>query len=74
MSVQTMNCSRVDLCDYEVKILRVCAGEAVNDVSWGAAMAQALECLKGLGLARLSAGEYTATEKGRAWLAGCPGG
>jgi hypothetical protein len=60
-----------DLCEYEVKVLRLCAGEPVPDIEWGAAMGQSLECLRGAGLVSLSAaGVYSATELGRGYLVG----
>ena len=59
----------MDLCEYELKILRVCAGEAVPDVQWGAAMGQCLETLSGAGLIACTRGVYAATDAGRARLA-----
>jgi hypothetical protein len=59
----------VTLCEFEVKVLRVCAGEAVPGMAWGAAMGQALECLEGARLVARKAGVYSATDQGRAYLA-----
>jgi len=58
-----------DLCAYEIDVLRVCAGEQVPGMQWGAAMGQALECLECAGLVARSGGAYAATDKGRSYLA-----
>jgi hypothetical protein len=52
------------LCDYEVKVLRLCAGQDVPDLQWGAAMSVALESLKGFGLVDCTNGAYRATKTG----------
>lgn len=54
-----------NLCDYEIKLLRLLAGEDVPDMQWGAAMGACLECLKGSGLAHAVGGKYEITDKGR---------
>lgn len=58
-----------ELCEYELKVLRVAAGEDVPDMSWGAAMGQALEFLRGRKLVRLEGHRYTATALGVELLA-----
>ena len=57
-----------DLCDYEVDVLRLCAGEDVPGMHWGAAMGQALECLEGRGLVDRGRGAYFATQAGADFL------
>ena len=54
-----------DMCEYELKILRVMAGEDVEGVSAGAAMWTAAAWLKGRGYAE---GHYSITQKGRDYL------
>ncbi len=59
-----------NLCDYEISILKVCAGIPVPGLQWGAAMGQALEFLSGSGLVHRShQGVYSATEAGKELLA-----
>lgn len=58
------------LCDYEVKVLRACAGEKPEGLSWGAAMSVAIECLEGRGLIERGPAGYRATESGREYLMG----
>jgi hypothetical protein len=60
-----------DLCDYELDVLRVCAGVNVPGMRWGAAMSVALECLSGRGLVEAPGGRYTATAAGRARVGLC---
>jgi hypothetical protein len=57
------------LCDYELKVLRECAGERVPGLSWGTAMGAALESLSGNGLVERIGTRYEATKKGRVQLA-----
>lgn len=56
--------------EYEVKVLRICAGQAVPGMHWGGAMGQALECLVGSGMIVSKAGKYEATQDGEKYLAG----
>jgi hypothetical protein len=56
---------QVKLCDYEMKVLRECAGERVPGLSWGAAMGAALDALSGNGLIERVGIRYEATKKGR---------
>ena len=55
-------------CEYELSVLRLCAGENVPGMHWGAAMGQALECLEGAGLVQRKAGVYSASESGISYL------
>ncbi len=57
------------LCEFELKVLRECAGEPQPDLSWGAAMSAALETLKSRGLVERSRRFYVATEAGLKQLA-----
>lgn len=63
-----------DLCDYEIKVLRVAAGERVDDVVPGAAIMVCVERLKSLGLVAQryrpedNAMVYEITDAGRAHL------
>lgn len=64
-----------DLCDYEIQVLRMLAGETVQEMQWGAAMSAALGLLKGRRLVELApTGDrslrYQITDTGRAALAG----
>ncbi len=57
------------LCEFEVKVLRMCAGESVPGMAWGAAMGASLEALEGARLIARTRGVYTATDAGRLYLA-----
>lgn len=61
------------LCDYELSVLRECAGEKQQGLAWGAAMGAALEILTGAGLVRKTVSpngiKYEASAKGQAELA-----
>lgn len=60
-----------DLVDYEIDVLRICAGRPPKtEMHWGAAMGVAVECLRGRGFAVLQSSsrggyEWVATDKGR---------
>jgi len=54
--------------DYEKKILRHLNGEDVPDLSWGAAMGEAIGFLKGDGYVRRVGNKYEITDAGRAAL------
>lgn len=56
--------------DFELKVLRVLAGESVPDVAGGAGMWSAARWLKSQGYAE---GHYTITQKGRDYLAALDG-
>lgn len=58
-----------EMCEYELQILRVMAGEEVSGVSAGAAMWSAAAWLKGRGYA---VGHYEISQKGREYLANLP--
>ncbi len=60
------------LCEFEIKILRVCAGEAVPGIEWGAAMGVCLETLRSAGLIDCVRGHYTANTAGVEYLKGIP--
>ena len=49
----------MELDEFEIKILRICAGEAVPGIQWGAAMGQCLETLSHAGLIDCCAGRHT---------------
>ena len=51
--------------DYERDIMRHLNGEDVPGLSWGAAMGEALEFLRGDGYVRQRAGRYELTDEGR---------
>jgi len=55
----------MNLCEYEINLLRLMAGEDVPDMQWGAAMGACLGFLKGSGLVRSVGGKYEITDKGR---------
>jgi hypothetical protein len=60
------------LTDFELDVLRSCAGEKVAGLPcWGAAVGQALECLAGSRYI-VSAGNQTLTDKGRALYESLP--
>lgn len=42
----------MELCDYEIIVLRICNGEDIPDAHWGAAMSIALESLCGRGFVK----------------------
>ncbi len=54
----------LDLCEYEIRVLRLCAGKHDSGLVWGGAMAAALEFLCGKGLAENVRGTYRATVRG----------
>lgn len=56
------------LIDYEIEVLRCVSGEEVAGLSWGAAMSEAVETLKGRGFVRLNGTRYEPTDEGRAIL------
>jgi hypothetical protein len=59
----------VKLCDYELQVLRECAGERVPGLSWGAAMGAALDVLLVNGLVERRGSRIEATKKGYVHLA-----
>jgi len=46
----------MELCDFEINVLRICGGENIEGMHWGAAMSVALESLVGSGLAEKTFG------------------
>ena len=58
--------------EFEIKILRVCAGEAVPGIEWGAAMGACLETLRTAGLIDCVHYAYAATDAGHEYLKGIP--
>lgn len=59
-----------ELCEFEIDVLRLCAGERVEGLIPGAAMWQAVECLRGSGyLTRLPDGTHIASARGVEYLA-----
>lgn len=57
-----------ELCEFELRVLRLCAGYEESELSWGAAMGQALEFLRGRGLVEQLNGSWRANAKGLALL------
>jgi hypothetical protein len=61
-----------DLCAYELKVLRECAGQPQPDLQWGAAMSAALGFLKGAGYVTTVHADgvikYVATDRGTQYL------
>ena len=59
----------IDLSDYEIKILKIIRGDDVKGVRWGAAISEAIERLKGLGLVGITThGKYVLTISGWRFL------
>lgn len=57
----------IDLCDFEIELLRSMAGEKPGQ-PWGAAIGAALGFLKGSGYVTSNNGAYSVTDAGRAVL------
>lgn len=61
--------SASELDEFEVLVLRDCAGEVVEGLTWGGAMGQAVEVLRGSGyLERGLDGRHRLTSKGLQFL------
>lgn len=56
---------KAKLTTHDVKVLRLCNGEEISNMVWGAAMSVSIEFLKGAGYISLVGTSYKITEAGK---------